>query len=66
MTQTKLEKRFAKKVERYCLQKQTTPWIICSSFGSTNMQASGRVLTGEGVISSRTMGLIDDYMKKNK
>lgn len=66
MTQTKLEKRFAKKVERYCLQKQTTPWIICSSFGYTNMQAIGRFLIGEGTISAQTMGLIDEYMKKNK
>jgi hypothetical protein len=66
MTQTKLEQSFAKKVEHYCLEKQTTPWIICSSFGYTNMQAIVRFLTGEGTISSRTMGLIDEYMKKNK
>jgi hypothetical protein len=66
MTQTKLEKRFAKKVERYCLEKQTTPWMICNSFGYTNMQNIKRFLAGECAISSQTMGLIDEYMKKNK
>lgn len=64
--QTKLERKFARKVAQYCITHHTTPNMICNTFGYNNSVKINDFVSGKGSISSRTMGKIDEYMSKNK
>jgi hypothetical protein len=63
---TKFEKQFIKKVIDYCIKFGSTPHLICKSFGYNNSVKINDFVNGNGSISSRTMGKMNEFMDQNK
>jgi hypothetical protein len=64
--QTKFEKQFIKDVVNYCVKFETSPHLICKSFGYNNSVKINDFINGNGAISSRTMGQMIEFMNKDK
>jgi len=64
--QTKFEKEFIKDVVNYCVKFETSPHLICKSFGYNNSTKINDFVNGNGAISSRTMGQMIEFMNNNK
>lgn len=64
--QTKLEKDFIERVNQFAARSGITPATLMRNIGNTNSKKFKDFLEGTGSITSRTMGLISDFIDNNK
>jgi hypothetical protein len=64
--QTKLEKDFIERVNQFAARSGMSPASIMREIGNTNSKKFKDFIEGTGSITSRTMGLISDFIDNNK
>lgn len=64
--QTKLEKDFIERVNKYSTRSGITPAALMRQIENTNSKKFKNFLEGTGSITSRTMGLISEIIDNNK